>query len=66
MRYKFIANGGWALNWGEQNQAEFGSTQSGYAELGNFGDILVTPVLNGLYVISFNEATRRYVLQPAL
>ncbi len=66
VRYKFIANGGWSTNWGEQNQSEFGSTQGGTAELGNFGDILVTPTLNGVYTFSFNEATRRYTLQPSL
>ena len=60
VRFKFIANGGWAINWGEQNQSLFTVPMAATAELGNFGDITVSHPMSGNYVIGFNEATRQY------
>jgi alpha-glucosidase len=60
VRYKFVANGGWAVNWGESNQGDFDlPLQGGNAE-SSAGDILVNGTLNGTYVFTFNEQTRAY------
>jgi uncharacterized lipoprotein NlpE involved in copper resistance len=60
VRFKFVANGGWAVNWGESNQGDFDlPLQGGNAE-SSAGDILVNGTLNGTYVFTFNEQTRAY------
>ncbi len=63
VRFKFIANNGWTINWGEQNQSDLDLPLVGTTELGNFGDILVNGTLNGSYRFRFNEQTRAYTVE---
>ena len=63
VRFKFVADANWAINWGEQNQSDFALPVDGSAELGNYGDITVGGTLNGTYRFTFNEQTGAYRLE---
>ena len=59
IQLKFAANGGWGVNWGENNQSDFTVDVFGYAEQTG-GNITVNGPFNGTYKIKFNEVTRDY------
>ncbi len=59
-KFKFAANGGWSVNWGDQNQGLFAVPVEGYAETGTQPDIAINGTLNGTYRFRFNEQTRLY------
>ncbi|MBU0677328.1 MAG: thrombospondin type 3 repeat-containing protein [Verrucomicrobia bacterium] len=61
VRFKFVANSSWSINWGEANQSDFSMDLGGYAESGN-GDVLVNGTLNGKYIFTFNEQTLAYTV----
>ena len=62
VRFKFVANANWGINWGESNQSDLDIPILGQtAESGN-GDILANGTLNGTYVFTFNEQTRAYTV----
>jgi len=62
VRFKFAANGAWAVNFGESNQSDKDlPLQGGVAEQGA-GDILVNGTMNGTYVFIFNDQTRTYTV----
>ncbi len=60
-RFKFAANDGWAVNWGEANQTDRDLPVLGTAENGS-ADIVVNGALNGVYRFLFNEQTRVYTI----
>lgn len=62
VRFKFVANANWSVNWGEQNQSDLDLPVAGNAERGNYGDITVNGTLNGDYRVTFNEQTGAYTL----
>jgi hypothetical protein len=62
VRFKFVANKSWALNWGESDQWDFDLDIAGYAESGA-ADINLNGALNGTYRFKFNELTRAYTLR---
>jgi hypothetical protein len=61
VRFKFVANANWSVNWGEQNQSDFDLPVAGNAERGN-SDITVNGTLSGTYRFIFNEQTGAYTL----
>jgi hypothetical protein len=62
VRFKFVANANWSVNWGEQNQSDFDLPVAGNAERGNYGDITINGTLNGSYRVTFHEQTGAYTL----
>ena len=61
VRFKFTANGAWAVNWGESNQSDLEiPLEGGFAEGGGSPDILINGTLNGNYRFTFNETTLAY------
>ncbi|MBU0677505.1 MAG: hypothetical protein KJ626_05255 [Verrucomicrobia bacterium] len=63
VRFKFVAEGNWGVNWGEDNQGDFDAPISGNAELGFYGDVVVNGTLDGAYRFTFNEQTGAYTLE---
>ena len=62
VQFKFAANGGWASNWGDNNQSVFTVPLSGSGE--SFGaNIQVNGTLTGSYRFNFNDQTLVYSLQ---
>ncbi|MBU0678219.1 MAG: hypothetical protein KJ626_08865 [Verrucomicrobia bacterium] len=61
---KFTANGGWAANWGDNNQGGTTLPISGIAEVSG-SDISLTENLNGLYTFTFHETSLAYSLEAA-
>jgi hypothetical protein len=60
VEFKFAAEGGWSINWGETNQASpFTEPLQGVAETSG-ANIVAGGPLNGTYVFQFNELTREY------
>ncbi|HMO03567.1 MAG TPA: glycoside hydrolase family 31 protein [Kiritimatiellia bacterium] len=61
-RFKFVANGAWSVNWGENNQSDRDiPLQGGIAELSG-ANIEINGTLNGTYTFTFNEQTRAYTV----
>jgi len=65
VRFKFVANGTWDINWGENNQTDLDLPLSGVGERGFFADILINGTVNGTYTFTFNEQTGAYSVEPA-
>jgi len=64
VRFKFVANGSWSINWGESNQSDLNiPIQNQVAESGNQLDILINGTLSGTYRFTFNEQTRAYSVE---
>lgn len=62
VEFKFAANKSWAVNWGDNNQGQFGVPMSGTGE-GNGANIRVGTTLNGSYRFTFNDQTAQYSLE---
>ncbi|MBU0677506.1 MAG: hypothetical protein KJ626_05260 [Verrucomicrobia bacterium] len=63
VRFKFVANSSWSINWGEANQSDQSVPMSDYAEGGDQGDILVSHTLDGQYRVTFNEDSLLYTVE---
>ncbi len=63
VRFKFVANGSWTVNWGESNQTDLDLPVDALAERGNFGDIKLNDTLTGSYRFTFNERTGAYKVE---
>ena len=61
--FKFAANSGWAINWGDRNPSGTTIPLNGIAET-SAANIRVTSALNGAYRILFNESTRAFSMHP--
>jgi len=63
VKFKFVANGGWANNWGENNQSDLDiPLQGGVAEASG-ANININGTLTGKYRFTFNEVTRSYTVE---
>jgi hypothetical protein len=59
IQFKFAANGGWAVNWGDDDQGQFSPPMAGYGESGG-SNITISGTLNGSYRFTFNDQTLAY------
>ena len=62
-RCKFVANGSWTVNWGDQNQFDNTIPIFDEADRGVSQDIVLPGTLNGRYRFFFNEQTRQYSVE---
>ena len=62
--FKFAANDGWTVNWGDVNQADFDPPAEGTADYAG-GNIALAGTLHGPYTFVFNEATLAYGVYSA-
>jgi hypothetical protein len=60
--FKFAANRAWAVNWGDQDQAQFSPTLSGTAEA-SAGNVAVTGLITGTLTVTFNAQTGSYSVE---
>ncbi|MCX6896496.1 MAG: DUF5110 domain-containing protein [Verrucomicrobia bacterium] len=67
-QFKFVANGNWSTNWGENNgsQTQFTVPLSGTGKPNSATNIAVTGTFNGRYRFTFNDQTLAYTLTPLL
>ncbi|MBU1694801.1 MAG: hypothetical protein KKC51_12675, partial [Verrucomicrobia bacterium] len=56
VEFKFTADGGWAVNWGDNFQTQFMPPMSGSGDSGG-ANILFSGTLNGSYRFTFNDQT---------
>ena len=54
IQFKFAANGGWGVNWGDSDQSQFSPPMSGGGE-SDAGNISISGSLSGSYRFSFND-----------
>jgi alpha-glucosidase len=64
-QFKFAANDGWPVNWGDNNQSDFDPPAEGGADFGSGSNIGLGGTLTGAYTFVFNESTLAYGVYPA-
>lgn len=62
IQFKFAANGGWGVNWGDNDQAQTVVPMTNVAENGGANVQGNAASFNGVYRFTFNEQTRVYSL----
>ncbi len=62
---KFAANGNWSVNWGDNNQTDDAAPLAQTAERTG-ANVRLDGTLNGTYVVTFNESTAAYAIDPAI
>jgi len=68
LQFKFVANGNWGTNWGENpgTQTQLTVPLSGTGKLGGSSNIVANGTFNGTYRFIFNDQTLAYSLAPIL
>jgi hypothetical protein len=62
IQFKFAANGNWTVNWGDGNQTQTNTPQSGTGQSSG-ANISAGIITNGTYRFQFNDQTLVYSLQ---
>ena len=61
-RFKFVANGNWSVNWGDNTQTNMTVPISDVAD-GSGANIAANGALNGIYRFTFHEDTAAYTIE---
>ena len=62
VQFKFVANGNWSVNWGDNNQSSSSVPLSDFAD--NSGaNIVLSGTLNGIYRFTYYEDTNAYSVE---
>lgn len=67
-QFKFVANGNWSTNWGENvgSQTQFAVPLAGTGKPNSATNIAVNGTFNGRYRFTFNDQTLAYSVTPLL
>ena len=61
IEFKFAANEGWAVNWGDTNQYEYSPPMSGYGDSAG-ANLSISGMLNGSYRFTFDDQLLLYTV----